>query len=76
MLCNINYPHTQEYLAYLDNILISTVTRKKLGIVGEICCGTGEAFNLFKNDVDFGIGLDVSMNMLRGANKNHNSELQ
>jgi len=71
---NLNYPHTREYLSYLDSVLVRAVKSNNLGVVGEICCGTGEAFNLFKGDVKFGIGVDVSMNMLRGANKNHEDE--
>ena len=44
---NLAYPHTQEYMSYLDRVLRDAVGEDGLGVCGEICCGTGEAFALF-----------------------------
>lgn len=71
---NLHYPHTQEYLSYLDDVLIKNTNNEELGNVAEVCCGTGEAMALFKKHVNTGVGIDVSMNMLRGANDKHKEE--
>lgn len=61
---NLNYPHTIEYMSYLDDILREIVTTESLGVCAEICCGTGEAFTLFSGSITQGIGVDVSSSML------------
>ena len=65
---NLGYPHTQEYITYLDNVLTEVVNMEKIGVAAEICCGAGEAFSLYKENLEFGIGVDVSINMLSIAN--------
>ncbi len=64
---NLGYPHTQEYMDYLDRVLREEVGTGRLGLCGEFCCGTGEAFALFRDDVDTGVGVDVSSSMLAKA---------
>ena len=64
---NLGYPHTQEYMDYLDRVLREEMGEGRLGLCGELCCGTGEAFALFQDSVDTGIGVDVSSSMLAKA---------
>ena len=64
---NLNYPHTQEYSSYLDKAFLKTVDNTQLGVVAEVCCGTGEAFHLLKDTIKFGIGMDISEQMLLQA---------
>ncbi len=64
---NLEYPHTQEYMAYLDRVLREAVGDAPLGVCAELCCGTGEAFELFEDAIDSGIGVDVSAAMLARA---------
>lgn len=71
---NLDYPHTQEYMAYLDDALLRVVGEDDLGDVAEICCGSGEAIALLGQRMRRGIGVDVSQNMLatgRGRHKDH-----
>ena len=64
---NLGYPHTREYMRYLDGVLAQIVDSKPVGIAAEICCGTGEAFLLFRDRISAGIGVDVSTRMLAAA---------
>ncbi|KIL97731.1 putative S-adenosylmethionine-dependent methyltransferase 2 [Paramagnetospirillum magnetotacticum MS-1] len=64
---NLSYPHTQEYLAYLDQMLETVVEGRPIGIAAEICCGSGEAFRQFGERMAQGIGIDISANMLGAA---------
>lgn len=64
---NLGYPHTQEYMDYLDRVLREEVGTDRLGVCGEFCCGTGEAFALFESVIDAGVGIDVSSSMLAKA---------
>jgi ubiquinone/menaquinone biosynthesis C-methylase UbiE len=66
---NLDYPHTKIYINYLDNTLSDIVNLEPLGITAEICCGTGEAFSLYKSYIDIGIGVDISSQMLTIASK-------
>jgi len=68
---NLGYPHTQEYSAYLDRALLGAVGARRLGVVAEICCGRGEAFALIADRIDRGIGVDISVTMLKGARSTH-----
>ena len=70
-LTNLTYPHTQEYVAYLDREFLKLVTGKTLGTVAELCCGRGEAIDLLKDKMERGVGVDISMAMLEGAQKAH-----
>jgi SAM-dependent methyltransferase len=64
---NLDYPHTQEYMAYLDRCLEKEVAPADLESVGELCCGQGEMLKLFGERVRFGVGVDVSLPMLEKA---------
>ena len=62
---NLNYPHTQEYMSYLDDVLREEVGTVNLGMLAEVCCGKGEAFELFESSISKGVGIDVSSSMLQ-----------
>jgi ubiquinone/menaquinone biosynthesis C-methylase UbiE len=64
---NLQYPHTQEYMAYLDRVLREEVAEISFGTCAEVCCGTGEAFALFEESIETGIGVDISSSMLEKA---------
>ena len=64
---NLEYPHTQEYMAYLDRVLREEMAGTDLAVCAEVCCGTGEAFALFHNDIRKGVGVDISESMLAKA---------
>ena len=72
---NLDYPHTKEYLKYLDGILNEVVGEESLGTCAEICCGTGEAFDLYHSQIETGIGIDISTAMLSYAQKKHPNHL-
>src|SRR5215471_6997679 len=69
---NLEYPHTKAYSAYLDDLLLKAAPTN-LGFVAELCCGSGEAFKLFSGRIDRGVGIDVSVSMLRTAAKFHSA---
>jgi ubiquinone/menaquinone biosynthesis C-methylase UbiE len=60
-------PHTPEYMDYLDRVLYEEAGEGRLGVCGEICCGTGEGFALFEQAIDTGVGVDISSSMLAKA---------
>jgi ubiquinone/menaquinone biosynthesis C-methylase UbiE len=64
---NLGYPHTQEYMSYLNSLFSSIVDKEDLGEVAEICCGHGEVISLFGKQLGVGIGVDVSQAMLEKA---------
>lgn len=64
---NLSYPHTEEYLRYLDDALLAVVGEHPLGDTAEICCGRGEAMRLIGQRIRHGIGVDVSLAMLEAA---------
>jgi ubiquinone/menaquinone biosynthesis C-methylase UbiE len=64
---NLDYPHTQEYMRYLDDALTAASGNTDLGSTAEICCGAADGFHLFQNRVQLGIGVDISANMLSAA---------
>jgi ubiquinone/menaquinone biosynthesis C-methylase UbiE len=66
---NIEYPHTREYLAYLDGTMLAAVGSSKLGVVAELCCGRGEALTLFGDRIGKYVGIDVSEKMLEAGLK-------
>jgi SAM-dependent methyltransferase len=70
-VANLSYPHTEEYMAYLDRALLAVVDAQRLGNVAEICCGHGEAFGLLGSRVGRGVGVDVSLAMLDEATRRH-----
>jgi ubiquinone/menaquinone biosynthesis C-methylase UbiE len=70
---NLTFPHTQEYMRYLDDALLEQVGPGSLGTVAEVCCGRGEAFHLLGDRIRRGIGVDVSVGIL-GAAARENSK--
>ena len=70
-VANLTYPHTEEYMAYLDRALLAVVDPAELGTVAEICCGHGEAFDLLGGRIGAGVGVDVSLSMLDEAVRRH-----
>jgi ubiquinone/menaquinone biosynthesis C-methylase UbiE len=64
---NLTYPHTEEYMNFLDRMLLAEVDPNQLGTVAELCCGHGEAFYLLGKKVLRGLGVDVSQAMLDAA---------
>lgn len=66
-LVNLAYPHTQEYMRYLDEAFLEEIKDTNLGTCAEICCGGAEAFQLLASRVKRGIGIDVSVAMLEAA---------
>jgi ubiquinone/menaquinone biosynthesis C-methylase UbiE len=66
-IANLQYPHTQEYMIYLDEALLKAVGSRQLGTCLELCCGHGEAATLLMNRMARCIGIDVSLHMLRKA---------
>lgn len=68
---NLGYPHTLEYMAYLDRVFMAHVVPGDLAETAEICCGRGELLDLEKERVGLGIGVDISLEMLEAACKRH-----
>lgn len=65
---NLTEPHTQEYSAWFDRLLLEAIPPGPLGLVGEVCCGRGEALRLLAERLDAGaIGVDISERMLAAA---------
>jgi SAM-dependent methyltransferase len=61
---NLEYPHTKEYLAYLDHAVLQAISDGPLGTIVELCCGRGEALTLLGARARRYIGVDISENML------------
>lgn len=70
---NLKYPHTLEYMSYLDGVLREEVGAAGMGVVAEVCCGKGEAFALFEKAIEKGVGIDVSSSMLHKGQASFNS---
>jgi SAM-dependent methyltransferase len=68
---NLGYPHTQEYMAYLDREFVARIDRDDMAETAEICCGQGELLELEGICVGLGIGVDISPKMLEAAQKRH-----
>ena len=66
---NLAYPHTEEYMNYLDRVFLKVLGERELGTVAEICCGRGEAFRLLGDRIERGLGIDVSLAMLEQASR-------
>jgi SAM-dependent methyltransferase len=64
---NLAYPHTLEYMAYLDRELLEVLASGSLGTVAELCCGRGEAARLLERRMSRCVGIDVSAGMLEVA---------
>ncbi len=70
---NLSYPHTREYTAYLDRALLAQLPSAGLGDVAEICCGRGEAVELVAGRFARAVGVDISINMLHAARRDHHA---
>src|SRR5262249_42329954 len=57
-VANLSYPHTIEYMAYLDRVLLDAVGETPLGTGAEICCGHGEAVDLLGPQLSRYVGVD------------------
>ena len=68
---NLGYPHTQEYMVYLDRAMLDAIGGGELGTAAELCCGHGEALTLLGERSVRYIGIDVSENMLRTVKAQH-----
>ena len=68
---NLGYPHTQEYMAFLDRALLAAIGDHQLGAVAEICCGKADAFHLLDGRIQRGVGVDISVSMLEAAMRDH-----
>jgi ubiquinone/menaquinone biosynthesis C-methylase UbiE len=70
-LNNLDYPHTQEYMSYLDEAFLQVTKEASLGQVAEICCGSGEAIRLLGNQMETAVGVDISVSMLEVARQKY-----
>jgi len=70
-VANLSYPHTEEYVAYLDETLLAAMEGGSFATVAEICCGTGEGFALLGGRAGRGVGIDISPSMLAEAVRRH-----
>lgn len=68
-LKNLTFPHTQEYMKYLDTAFLVHCRDAVMDNVAEICCGRGEAFHLLGGRVKSGIGVDITVSMLESARR-------
>lgn len=71
---NLGYPHTRAYFDYLDGELLSTVGATPLGVMAEICCGTGFATKMFTDRYEQAIGVDISAAMLERATRENSGK--
>lgn len=71
---NLGYPHTQEYMAYLDRALHEATGAGPFGVMAEICCGHGEALSLFAHRASAAVGVDISPAMLHVARSKFTAE--
>lgn len=70
-VANLGYPHTQEYMAYLDRCLFEVIGAGDLGEMAELCCGQGDAIALLDGRYRRAIGVDISSAMLSVASRRH-----
>ena len=68
---NLGYPHTQEYMGYLDRVFREEITDTDLKEAAEICCGQGELLGIYNVDAVSGVGVDISPAMLESAKIKH-----
>src|SRR5262245_11763465 len=66
---NLQYPHTREYAASMEQVLLDALGSSKLGVLAEVCCGQADAFTLAGGRIDMGVGVDVSLSMLAAARR-------
>jgi len=66
---NLTYPHTQEYMGYLDDAFSQMTAADPFEVVADICCGQGEALSLWPLRIARGVGVDLSLAMLETAQR-------
>jgi len=66
-LKNLTYPHTREYMDYLDSAFSEMTAGDSFGVVADICCGQGEALSLWSQRIARGVGVDLALGMLQAA---------
>ena len=68
---NLAYPHTEEYAAFLDRVVLESIGPGPLGVIAEICCGRGEAIRLIRRHraAESAMGVDISGAMLEAARR-------
>lgn len=71
---NLGYPHTRAYYDYLDDALFAAIGTAPLGVMAEICCGTGVATKMFAGRYERAVGVDISLGMLARAVRGHTGE--
>jgi SAM-dependent methyltransferase len=71
---NLSYPHTREYMAHLDCVLLDVVDPNRLSTVAELCCGHGEALKLLRGKFEHAVGVDITESMLDIAVAHHAAE--
>jgi ubiquinone/menaquinone biosynthesis C-methylase UbiE len=62
-LDNLEYPHTQEYNEFIDQLLLDHVGGP-VGTLVEVCCGRGEAVRLPGLSFERAVALDIATPML------------
>ena len=70
---NLQYPHTKAYMSYLDDVFREMVLTEPLGLVAELCCGTGETFKILP-EIQNGVGIDIAPTMLSKAIQGTNNK--
>jgi ubiquinone/menaquinone biosynthesis C-methylase UbiE len=71
---NLGYPHTQEYMRYLDDAFLRLTATANVSAVAEVCCGRAEGIALLKERIAKGVGVDISAAMLSAARDEHPEE--
>lgn len=70
-VANLSYPHTQEYMKYLDDAFLTEIAPQDMGEVLELCCGHGELLTLSPLEFSRGVGVDLSISMLEAGQEHH-----
>ena len=66
-VANLAYPHTREYLNYLDRVVLESLGPGEIDTLAELCCGNGEGLALLGRQTRRYVGIDISENMLTSA---------
>ncbi len=64
-------PESSDAQVQLDQALLKQLPAAGLGDIAEICCGRGEVVELVAGRFKRALGVDISLNMLRAARKDH-----
>lgn len=66
-LAGLQEPHTREYEAYLNRVLLDLIGERPLGLTGELCCGHAPGCALLRQRMTAGVAVDIALNMLHHA---------